>query len=597
MIINFEIMTQVKNFTKPDGSVYAVDEYDQVNGFIQQVPKELRYGPLAGMYVTSETYDALVDFEQGFNNFVLDVINDYVGAPYRKMQTAGNPATHARNIGGGAFLSFLANTSITNPRNWQYYERAVFALKNRNSSDFGEVASSGALGTQQNISPQLENMINDIERSVRDGMSWASAYRKYMREATKSVREGWEAIQELYIAEDQFFRAATYFKELAHGASPVEAANWCNMMYPTYGNNPRVQRNLEKTGFLAAFQSFFLSTIPIMANAAIHNPIKLALLQGATFAATSGIISMAAMAITDALLGDDEDDEVGALERYGEWVYNWNLARGLLPDYAKQSVPAPMGGKLYVINIQNIQPLSDTLESLSRYSVNPVKEAQEQFLFQTPGSELLIKIATGRDSRGYPAYMTPFGARGERPITPNNPTAQETMSMIATHLSETQTPPWMVGAEQRRFAEFFKKGQEEGDWRDLAATAVGFVTGIRPVEVEWDRLYKYKLSAENRDFVSRLMNHDKKIDGSIKDLKETLVVLDLDITRHSDRIAQLDKEYKAAKSIGGTMGLEWKARAEVDRQKKAVLSRGKNLRIKFMQKINYLNKKAANQGE
>jgi hypothetical protein len=352
---------------------------------------------------------------------------------------------------------------------------------------------------------------------------------------------------------------------------------------------------MEATGFFAAFQSFYLSTIPIIANAAIHNPIKLALLQGATIAATSGIISMAVAAILSKL-GDD-DDEVGAFEDYGEWVYNWNLARGLLPDYAKSSVPIPTGSKLYVINIQNIQPLSDTVQSLERYAVNPVKEAQEQFLFQTPMSELMIKVATGRDSRGYPAYMTPFGARGERPFTPSNPTAQETMQMMATHIAETQTPPWMVGAEQRRFSEFFKKGTEEGDWREFANTAVGFVSGIRPVEVEWDRLYKYKLSEENRDFVSRLMNHGKKIEGGRRELENSLVSLEYDIARHSNRIAQLDKEYSAAKKIGGTMGLTSAERDTMDRSKKSAMSRGKNLRIKFLQKINYLKKQEARQGE
>jgi len=622
LVSNFEIMSELSDFEGPNGERFATNK--KVREFLHPVPLEAKFGAMAGKFVAAETRDALLDHTNSMYEGVFGWYDSFVKG-FQKSKTAYSLGTHGRNVLGNFFFSEFANNSIWNAANWKYYTQAVQVLANKNSPLFKEVAKSGTLGTQFFTSPSIERALKRMQKELLKGDSPTAALKRLskelvieertrptaeegaaVREDVKAVVKGAaeavgkpitkvaDVLSDLYIAEDQWVRVASYLKQRAGGKSTEDAARWTNLWFPDYDGNPKALLLAQRSGIFAPFLSFFAQVPRIYSNAVMHNPVKLGVVTAAQAAAATGMIGTAMRGLMGAV-GWEPEREWGEGERA-----DWQRMMLLQPEYAKKMIPFfTKDGTLKAINLQGISPVDDFTQFLNQATKNPVSGATEELTFGGPAIELVLKLALKRDSRGFPArrrvgavtpFATPFGPTETREKLTEDATASELLKAAATSIAESNLPPLIVGSEANRINEAIRGAADlSGRKEDLFDATLG-QTGIRPVDISWDARWRTETRKLIRDTVGREANasavfkfQDEVFETQpdqvdIQELDKKIESMDQLMDKFIADSDLLDSALDAAERLGGTMSLSLSQMNQARISNKSTLSRVRNTR-------------------
>lgn len=558
IIENFRFLRGLAEFVGEDGSRYGFDKPNSEAGAIHRLGDDFRLGPMAGKFVTAEVRDALTDHNAAYFELNRGLLEKLIGRPFRKSKTVYNPGTHARNVIGNTFFAELANASLTNRANHKYYSRAFKALRNPAGEDFRILASSGALGSQYFQQPSVEKALRNIGLELRGRGGPFDALQRLAGTVDDKVTG-------YYIAEDQWFRAAAFFKQIDKGSTHEDAAMWVNLFFPDYDTNPGLLRDMEATGFVRPFLSFFSQMPRIAANGAIHNPIKMATVLTAGAAAISGLARPQ--------WWDDEEKRK-----------DFRKLRTLMPDYSRAIAPWFNDGPLKVINVQNMFPFADLGEFAIDMYDNPIQGVTDQMFLGTPVLELIIKMMRREDSRGYPARRSVevlgVGRVGPAGNLPEDPTLADSAQAAAFHLVESISPPLIVGTGARGLNLATGKSRDKYDrGRSLFDETLGIATGIRPIEVSWDVEHRNQAWAAHGRLVSRIAIARETIkDETATPVDRQRAARDLTaaLETYDSRIEEIDEALKAAKRLGGSMTLDPKDAKSMRTGIKSVRSNAKN---------------------
>ena len=241
--------------------------------FTEQIPQG--FGKLSGQYTTKE----LKAYYSQKKKFFTDN-QGFLGKAYRTLallkgisqssKTVLSHATHVKNIAGGVQMS-LANG--TNPFNIERITQTINTLRrsDKDSQKFYEELSELGIVNKGVVASDLRGLADDIAKS---GSKNPLLYILNNR-ASKFA-------QNVYIAEDDFFKINMYLGELQHlqkvnNARPAnmklseralkeEAARSVRDTLPNYDLVPELLKDLRRTPFFGRFFSFMSESVRISYN-------------------------------------------------------------------------------------------------------------------------------------------------------------------------------------------------------------------------------------------------------------------------------------------------------------------------------------------
>lgn len=521
---------------------------------------------LGGKYTDQNTIEGLNDWRYmkgvgGALQQISDLSHAYTGA-WQRSQTAWSLASHQANTLGNSLLAFLDGVSPLNPANAKYYKRALAAWKNPDSADYRRAAESGALG-KQFLESGTESMMDQLTRSdaQRRGEKESAGARAYR--AGRDVLGG--ANRRLigaYLAEDQLFRMASFFKHLEETGSEKAAADLVSEAYPDYARVPGYIKALQRLPIAAPFLSFRFEVPRIFVNQAARHPLRMALLLMATGALTKGASIMG-----DTYLGMEGIPE--------EQAADWDKARGLLPAYLDSHRVFPRmvrdesGRKmLATTDADRIIPFGSFFQ-LGEKSTSPMAFATElasTTLFAGPVAEALSLLKTGTDLRGV-SRIPEDASQGERgaeilktmaqsALPPDYPDVLIPDELAAMFLDSIGLPGAgaLVSDIQGGFAAERRDKAQAGapdrlgrvESKKLSAMAT--LTGVRFRPTFWDADYRTRTGLVERGLEDRTARAKRIIESqtaSPQEIARAAAVLEEEIRRSVESKLGLEEALRA----------------------------------------------------
>lgn len=227
-----ELRSDLQRHRKIEQNPELAGEYNRPNAF----------GAMVGKYIPAELYIELYNMEQlalqsrGFIPAVTRM--------WKRAKTAWSVATASRNILTNILVwAPMANISLTNPLNLQYYARALHDMSlpfEKRSKQFHTAWKEGALDgtfTRTEMSPDIANTLNGMLSHVRDvgspvewgmktalglssgGSTLSSPTVGFTSSVAKSMRAIVSAPGKFYSSSDDLFRLAAHYKLQAVGSS------------------------------------------------------------------------------------------------------------------------------------------------------------------------------------------------------------------------------------------------------------------------------------------------------------------------------------------------------------------------------------------
>lgn len=363
---------------KPGSTITDKEAWAKQEG-LKQIPTSKRYGALSGLYVPADIHaDVTEIFQQ--QGLIMKAWENYLHA-WKSSVTIYNPSTHARNIMGNALVFAMLDSPIGVAMNMP---KAIQEVVNRGPA-YRELLQEGIIGGEY-VGNEIRKIV-DRDFSKLDG-TWDTAI-EFLRRIHKVTGE-------IYNAEDQIFKVASYLNQRSKGKSQKEAARHVDLWYPNYRESGQLTKFLSKHGLGGPFIMFMDQSIRIAGRAAYHRPARLA-----AIAAMPGIMTL----LTRLFTGDDED------EQYLQDV-NRSYFEPLMPWRDKDGRRATLDLR-YIIPLGNDVPMLDYglagIERAvgSREQMPALQQTQLGFFGQQPlvggGMEIMFNrnLFTGREIVNY----------------------------------------------------------------------------------------------------------------------------------------------------------------------------------------------------
>ena len=536
-------------------NVFGSDNLKQIS-FKDQTPDSVLAGltnPLDGLYTTKGMADAVTgatnslisnDSALGYtlNNFIL-----FPKATSQIAKTILSPLTHVRNfISAGAFAT--ANGIIPNSKAFSdAYKTLQIPLKGAGQfNDFyNKLTKLGVVNSNVQVG-DLRKLFKEIE-FMGDNVNPNNIMAKLQQIGSKGKKFG----EDLYTAEDDFWKIATYISErsrldkaykkvgLKRNADQLdeEAADIVRNNVPNYAYVSDFVKGLRKfpLGNFVSFPAEIMRTgtnivrralkeinyEETLSNGQIVKPLKnIGLQRLVGFGVTTSAVPYAAVEGAKALYNVTEE-EMEALRRY---VPSWSKNSTLIPIRDKKT------GKLKYIDYSRtnaydtlIRPIQTVLNSVQSGRTDEdgitndfisgifesTKEIANPFISESIWTEAAtdILVRGGRTREGSVLYtdQTPAG---------------EKVSAIIKHLVKSQTPGSVsqfkrIGLSISDKEDKYGKGFEVGD--ELAG-----LVGFRVIQVDPERAINFKIAEfqrgirnSRREFTSKLLKGGSVSPGDI----------------------------------------------------------------------------------
>jgi hypothetical protein len=537
MIARYDLFAALALSRRDDGTRYAYDDGDpeavKAGAIVQlgsrQSRKSIepgRYGLLEGKWVTREVADQIDTISQSTTGW-LATVDRNISMPFKIAQTILSTGTHMRNtIGNAVTFAMYAGVSPFNPRNSRYYLRAMAALNGPDTvtgrilnefaetrlgkimgavkasgptgQDYRLAARDGALAKQFFSAPETQRLVRDSERIQGEwSKAWADRLKIDPMAAitepltdnfiTRGGRNFVDWAKTLYMAEDQVFRLAAFFKRYDNnGGDTKEASDWVNMFFPDYSRIPLLVQVLQKTPLVAPFLSFMMEMPRIHTNLATQRPI----------------MALGTLFFWSALLSfflDDEDTEL------------FDKARHLLPEYYRHNnLMAYRGsdGKPRYVNMDNVVPFLGFKGDIDKISSvlgvgssnrNP-RHALLDYLGGGPLADIIAIGMLGTDTRG-------------RTVVAGDASSGEVMRAMAWSTIQKYAPPLFpgIGYEYQRLRRGIAGETDKfGRTANTLDALTGVTTGLRPVQTQWDAAYLIRTRETLGNFGNRV-NAQKRV--------------------------------------------------------------------------------------
>lgn len=328
-----------------------------------KIPKtggKLRWGNLAGKYVRAEIWR---DLNQ------LDLIMapptwSKIIREWKVNKTARAAGVHMNNVMSNIVLMDFAGVRM------QDLARGIISYINKDEH-FQNAADHGAFGAgfiENEIGRKaLEPILKDVlEMQNSGGINVAknvSLMTKVMSAFGTAIKTGFlgekldRKLVQLYQAEDEVFRMATYLRRIELGETPAVAANFARDQFLNYDIRAPWINALRMTGL--PFISYSYRAIPKVAQSVSYRPLKLVKL-----AAMIGIIN----ALSYDLDPGDEDEERAALRKEWQgftWVGSPRLIRTPFGVYTDRQDPVFLDVKRWI-------PVGDVFDMNQGHGAVPI---------------------------------------------------------------------------------------------------------------------------------------------------------------------------------------------------------------------------------
>ncbi len=353
-----------------------------------QLPTGKSWGAMAGKYVTPDVGQYLDELMSPKTNPVSKMIDSFIINPFKWSKTVGNIPTHGRNFFGNTSFSMLADNNILNPANTKYYTQAIKTLATKNKGNADEWEKLIRLGIVDNqffggeIPKMMTELINDpIEYSMKDAITKKAG--KLLTPGKKIIN----ALGELYNAEDQVYRLSAFYKYVANGMTPEQAALKVDRYFTNYAKAAPVVKALRKYPLLGPFISFRAETARIYKNAIEDAIVGKNPKQAMAVMAT--ILAPYALKEAASRIFNVDKSEVDKLEK-------------VMPEYRRnaQMVYWRDGkGKLNAFDLTYILPAGDYIQAFNGIRKGDMSFAN-QFFLDSPLADTYAAIKYGVDSQG-----------------------------------------------------------------------------------------------------------------------------------------------------------------------------------------------------
>lgn len=283
-----------------------------------------RYGDLAGKYVTPRIAREVKGLFGAKDGGILEKVGELLDgllSDYKMLLTAGNPATHVRNIGGTVVFKELDHFSALDPSNLSHSLAGLKAMRAEKGAtvDIGGTAMSArdlklaALRERVLASDFISTEVMDLASTIarRAGDTWRSKVRNYLAEKGELLKRGkiasaipgTEIASALYRLEDTVTKMGSFVKKLRSGMSAEQAGAAVRGAYQTFGEGviPALYKRIGPLGRQIAppFLSFPEQAARIFARAAIEKPVTTALVASALIEGSNAISRAAGLSEKD----------------------------------------------------------------------------------------------------------------------------------------------------------------------------------------------------------------------------------------------------------------------------------------------------------
>jgi len=298
------------------------------NNDFKAMPTDKRLGPLSGKYLPSRMADDFnemarvpTDLQRLWFNML---------STWKWGKTVANLPTHGHNIISNAVVfSYLDGNSPMNPQNWGNFAAAAKELVSKNSADWRYLAENNLINVGGRVGMEMQGILDPR----------MSSFDQYTTNKIKKLaRGGVKVASDIYAAEDDLFKLASFKKRLNEGMSREEAIQSVRESYPDPARASKIAKIMRNVPFGSPFVTFTDQAIRVGFRQARRHPIRLG---------TVAMLPVLLNEISRAYLGlDDEDEEKLLGER------SWT--EPLLPMRDRD-------GKLQTLDMRYLLPLANDL--------------------------------------------------------------------------------------------------------------------------------------------------------------------------------------------------------------------------------------------
>lgn len=337
---------------------------------------EATHPAFKGLYVTKDVDQAIKDYEY-VPAFFTRALNNYFITPWKMNKVVFRVPSHFRNIFSNTILNDVGGLPWYR---WDIYKKAISELRDNSAGvrEFAKLTGSGTTFSEVEVAPIL--------RMARQKTDLLQASEGYLSQMAGEMGEGTIGVAEkfgrAYQLEETWFKYAKYLHNLEKGgmskkAAAEDAAKWTF----NYGRVTPFVRTMRES--VAPFATWTTKVIPLMAEAAIDHPLRVAKWMLAPYAITQ-------MATKTANFSNKE----------------WGKVRDDLPDYLSKGLIglAPnrdSKGRAQLINYTWFLPGIGDVAGL--YAGMDAK-GMAQTLTQNPIISILADLKHNRTLSGAPIY-------------------------------------------------------------------------------------------------------------------------------------------------------------------------------------------------
>ncbi|MEQ9131109.1 MAG: LPD1 domain-containing protein [Salinisphaeraceae bacterium] len=290
---------------------WASEEIEWVKVPDTVIPKSRtkRYGALAGRYVRAEIWRDLHELEAMQKGGVWHSIL----TSWKLNKTARSPVVHMNNVVSNFLLMDLADVRTTD------LVRGIRSML-KQDGEYQNAVENGAFGSdmmsQEIRNNVLEPILEDLQKEIQGGQGTVEARFGLLGKLADGIWSKGRSLDrkmvDLYQAEDEVFRMATYMRKRSQGMAPREAALEARDQFLNYDiRAPWV--NAARRSVLP-FISYTYRAMPVVAKSVALRPWKLAKYMSVAYAVN---------ALGYALAPGDEDEERRSLRSYEQgdtWI-------------------------------------------------------------------------------------------------------------------------------------------------------------------------------------------------------------------------------------------------------------------------------------
>ena len=270
---------------------------------------------------------------------------------WKKMKTSYNPGTHVANT-----MSNIMLLDVAAGTDFKYVIKAIKEMRKGNDSKIYRQAKVDGFMDSNLVSKELNEYGSQIERNLTELQGnlghVESGIWGYTKNALKYVKKQTvDRAEKLYSLEDSVFRMAVYMDRLDKGVSRVDATLDARKLFVDYDINAPLIKGLKNTA--VPFISYTYRIIPILAEAAVKNPVKYAKWAGIAWAADE--------------IGKEVTNDTGEVNRLTMQEYNNQKMFGL-PFMPSTNIRLPFNdekGNAMYINMARWVPGGDIFEQKS----------------------------------------------------------------------------------------------------------------------------------------------------------------------------------------------------------------------------------------